>query len=598
MPRKVTASRAKKRPASRRGSLLAVAAICWASTCARAAISVTLEPSVPSPANVGTIVTWTASVSDSDPGIAWYRFRVRRVGFEFRVIKDYGLENTLDWTATDHEGSFEIEVSIRNTATGAVATARAPYVMLSNVTGNEAAVLPTSHPLVFLYSAPACDPQSRMRVEFQPDGGLMQNTPYQPCRAGLSMNFYLAGLLPETEYLVRHTVDTGSAFIEGPMHSFVSGPLLADLPDRKVVKPPPAAAPNRVLLQDVLFTNPFATDLNGNVVWYYPGTPSFLTRPEPGGYFFGIVQDPNGDPALQLLLEFDLTGMTVLQTNAARVNEQLAELGKRRINSFHHEARRLPDGKVLVLAGLEQILNNVQGSGPVDVLGDMIIVLDRSLKVVWTWDAFDHLDPARRATLDDICAPGVCPPLRLARAANDWTHAKSVQQTPDGNLLLSVRSQDWILKIDYENGEGGGEVIWRLGKDGDFRMISADPNPWFSHQHDPHFLADNKTLLLFDNGNFRRDTDANANSRGQVIQVDERNRTATLAFNQNLGQYSFALGSANILPNGDYHFDNGFLPDTSAMSMEFDPSGNLVYALQTRGPAYRSFRMRDLYSPQ
>src|SRR5205814_1014812 len=161
----------------------------------------------------------------------------------------------------------------------AVTAARTPYLMLSNVAANEPVILPTSHPLVFLYSGPPCDAQSRMRVQFQQAGGVPENTPYKPCRAGLSMNFYLAGLLPATEYLVRQTVDTGSEFLEGPMLSFVSGPLLVDLPERNVVKPPPAAAPSQMLLQDALFTNPFATDLNGNVVWYYPGIPSFLTRP-------------------------------------------------------------------------------------------------------------------------------------------------------------------------------------------------------------------------------------------------------------------------------------------------------------------------------
>ena len=41
------------------------------------------------------------------------------------------------------------------------------------------------------------------------------------------------------------------------------------------------------------------------------------------------------------------------------------------------------------------MLTGVQGKGTVDVLGDMILVLDRDLQVVWTWDAFDHLDPHR-----------------------------------------------------------------------------------------------------------------------------------------------------------------------------------------------------------
>jgi hypothetical protein len=470
--------------------------------------------------------------------------------------------------------------------------------MVSRVDGNEPVINATTHPLVFLYSAPPCDPESRMRVQFQSPDGAVQSTPYQPCAAGLSMNFYVAGMQPETEYFVFHTIDTGATFEDGAVLSLLTGSMEVDLPDREILKPPPARAPDGVILHGVLQANIFATDLNGNIIWYYPGLLSFLTRPDPGGYFFGIVQDPSGDPALQVVREFDVTGTTVRETNAARVNEQLAALGRRQINAFHHEARRLPGGKILVLGGVEQLMTDVQGPGNVDVLGEMIIVMDRDLQVVWTWDAFDHLDVTRKATLGDVCAPGVCPPLRLASTANDWLHANSVAQTPDGNLLLSCRSQDLVFKIDYQNGEGTGDVLWRLGKDGDFRFDSTDPYPWFSHQHDPEFDAgDDVTLTLLDNGNTRRDQNPQANSRGQVIRLDERARVATLVLNVDLGQFSFALGSAQKLPNGDFHFDNGFPPDVKAQSVEFDSTGKLVYGLVTSGPEYRTFRMRDLYTP-
>ena len=267
------------------------------------------------------------------------------------------------------------------------------------------------------------------------------------------------------------------------------------------------------------------------------------------------------------------------------------------ITAFHHEARRLADGTILVLGAVEQVLSDVQGPGPVDILGDMIIVLDPNLQLVWAWDAFDHLDVARMATLNDMCLPGDCPSLFLSTTANDWLHGNCVQQTPDGDLLYSSRSQDWVIKIDYQNGAGTGGVVWKLGQGGDFTIDSSDPNPWFSHQHDPQVLPDGKTIMLFDNGNGRNVADPNANSRGQMIRLDEQSRTATLVLNADLGQYSFALGAAQKLPNGDFHFDIGYLPDGTSYSVEVDPSGNTVYALHVAAPMYRSFRMRDLYTP-
>ena len=84
----------------------------------------------------------------------------------------------------------------------------------------------------------------------------------------------------------------------------------------------------------------------------------------------------------------------------------MTALGKRSITGFHHEARTLPDGNIAVLAAVEQILTDVQGPGPVDVLGDMIVVLDKNLNVVWTWDTFDYLDaPVARISGKDVPMP-------------------------------------------------------------------------------------------------------------------------------------------------------------------------------------------------
>jgi hypothetical protein len=88
-----------------------------------------------------------------------------------------------------------------------------------------------------------------------------------------------------------------------------------------------------------------------------------------------------------------------------------------------------------------------------------------------------------------------------------------------------------------------------------------------------------------------------------VLQIDESNRTARLSVNTDLGAYSYALGAAQRLPNGHFFFGNGWIrggPDGSenlAQSIELDSNGNIVYNLQVATPLYRSFRMRDLYTP-
>jgi len=550
---------------------------------------------------MGTVVTWQATVSGASSGTMWYRFRSRRSGTAYQIIRDYGPNTTLDWTPADHDGFYEVEVSVINKSNGETASASKVYQMTSLITDGTPVISPTNHPLVYMYSAPPCATGGRMRVQFADSTGQVQTTSFKPCRRGLSMNFYLAGMGQGTTYYVRQVIDTGSEIILGPSLSFMMPGLQQDFAAYTVVQPLTVGTRREILLQSTLSQPSVATDLDGNVLWFYTGNISTLTRPEPGGTFFGIGETATADPSHQFVRQFDLLGLTVAETNAGCVSEQLVAMGKRPITSFHHEARLMPGGRILVLASTEQILTDVQGKGPVDVLGDMILVLDSDLKVEWAWDAFDHLDPHRVATLGETCGHvgGGCPPFYQADLANDWLHGNAVQLTPDGNLLYSARHQDWVIKINYDGGEGTGKILWKLGKDGDFLMNSTDPNPWFSHQHDPNIEgADSTRLALFDNGNVRVAADATAHSRGQVLQIDEQKLTVSHLLNADLGTYSYALGSAKRLPSGDYHFLLGWLPNKIAsQSVQVDPSGKIVYTIEAAATEYRSFRMRNLYNP-
>jgi arylsulfate sulfotransferase len=568
-------------------------------------MTVTLTPSLTSPSPVGTVVTWTAAAQGPPPGTLWYRFRAGRAGGELRVVRDYGPLAALDWTAIDDEGAYQVEVSVRSLASGESAATTADYQLTSRVVDGQPVISTTANPLVFLYSAPACAAGSQITVRFSAVGVREQSTSAKPCLEGSSTSFYIAGLRPATQYTVRHTVVGGVKVVEGPRLTLAT-PEVAPVAAYDVVTQPPYPLPDGVLLQSPLFQPPLATDLRGNLLWVYSGPISgatmLLTRPEPGGLFWGILQDATQDSSRQVLRQVDLAGTTIRETNAARVSEQLAALGKHAITAFHHEARTLPDGSILTLGLTEQLLTDVQGPGAVNVLADTILVLDKNLQVMWAWEAMQHFDPRRAAPLGEICTtnPG-CPPFYLTPKANDWLHGNSLQLTAQGDILYSVRHQDWLVKIDYNYGQGTGEILWRLGKDGDFRISSTDPSPWFSHQHDAQFESGGTTTLqLFDNGNTRRASDAAANSRGQVLVLDEAHRTATLALSVDLGAYSNALGSAQRLPNGDLHFDVGILPDgtsNTSRAVEVNSTSRIVYAMQANAPVYRSFRMADLYTP-
>jgi arylsulfate sulfotransferase len=572
-------------------------------------MTVAVSASVSSPAPVATPVTFSAVVSGEPTNNNWYRFSVREGSGSYQIIRDYGPVSTLMWTASDHEGTYEIEVAATNLNTGEMASGSATFQFDPIATGGPV-ISPTANSLIFLYSALPCAAGRRIHVEFTSPDGIRQATPFKDCTPSHTMNFYLAGLRANTTYTAQHAFDSDAehAFVtragsaKGPELTFTTGSVPPNLYSDTILIPSPAGASNPYLLGSLFGGSPVANDLAGNVVWYGPNLPTWLlTNPEPGGVFWGLVLVWPADPAQELIRKIDLTGMTLLETNAARVNEQLAYLGKRQITAFHHEARTLSDGNVAVLGEVEQILTNVQGPGPVDVIGDMVIVLDQNLSVVWTWDTFDNLDVTRQAVLGETCVTeGGCPPYALAANANDWTHGNAVTETADGNLLYSTRNQDWVIKISYDHGSGDGHIIWKMGVDGDFQINSGDPYPWFSHQHDPNFELSNPSMLLvFDDGNTRVAVEGGGNSRGQALQVDEQNMVVTPLLNADLGYYTLAMGSAQLLLDGNYHFELGFVLENNtyeSYSLEVAPSGQITYNAHQNTILYRTFRMASMYS--
>jgi hypothetical protein len=583
-----------------------IAAVCVGERTAEARLTVTLTPLNPPGYPVGATLFFRASAEGTDPHV--YRFRVGPSGSSLRVVRDFAPRTHLDWTPLD-DGPLDVEVTARNLVTGDAASATTTYQVSSRITAGVPVVAPTLHPLVALYSAPPCTAGS-IRVRFAPQGGgREQFTPFKPCIAGRSVNFHVAGLYGDTAYDMRsELVNAGTTF--GPALTYRTPVVTTPMPLTVVVDPleDPANASQETVLHSMIMstaqrTFPMATDSAGRVLWYYDKTMypwqtgANLLRPLPGGNMLFAMNDYGLQ--WQLLREIDVAGNSVRETTVPRINEQLAALGHDPITAVHHDALPLPNGRLLVLASVERILTDVQGPGPVDVLGDMLLELDDDWQVTWVWNAFDHLDASRRALLNETCTgpSDGCRPLNLATQANDWLHSNSITYSPaDGNALLSVRHQDWIIKIDYRDGGGTGAVLWRLGKDGDF-TLAGHPNGWFSHQHDVNFV-DGNALLLYDNGNVRcAPMPALCQSRGQIIEFDEANRTAFLRMNTGLGHYAALMGSAQRMANGNFHFGSGWVyPGPHSEALEFTPQGTRVFSLAVP-VAYRSYRMRDMYTP-
>ncbi len=314
------------------------------------------------------------------------------------------------------------------------------------------------------------------------------------------------------------------------------------------------------------------------------------------------------------LREYDMAGNVIRQTSWVILNDEINALraGQHnsmvKLDSITHEGLRLPNGYTALLVTDEEVKD--QGSGPVDVLGDAVVVLDTNWQVAWAWDAFDLLDIKRQAViLPFTCAPSNpgCPEQfhnvqsnwQIYTQANDWTHANSIYYDPtDGNLIVSFRNQSLVVKIVYENGGGNGHIIWRFGYGGDFSLPPGAPvSDWQSGQHDVEIQA-NGLLTLFDNNNpSAANHQPGGDAHGQVWSLDTTHMVATPVMNVDLGVVSPAVGSAVLLSNGNYQWQAGFIGGNTAQTFEYTPSGTLVYREQSDGLTYRAFRLRDLYTP-
>ena len=308
-------------------------------------------------------------------------------GHRLQVRRNFFSVNTFPWTPTDQEGTYTIKVAAKS-STGASASTEASYTVTSRITGTTPVVSATTHPLVALYSIPPCPAGHTARVRFKTASETVwAATSYKTCTGNTSVNFYVAGMRASTTYTLQQDVFNGPFDTMGPMMTFTtgavpSGVVLATTSIAKAASSPNATA-YPVILTGPLGPPPSATDAQGNLIWYLSsfgvGNAGYLTRPVVGGTFLGVYDDDAGIVGdRRLVRESDLAGNVVRETNVFAISSQLVASGTDPITSIHHEAFRFPNGDTGIIGSVEKVAD--QGAGPVDVLGDMAIVLDSNLR--------------------------------------------------------------------------------------------------------------------------------------------------------------------------------------------------------------------------
>jgi hypothetical protein len=105
-------------------------------------------------------------------------------------------------------------------------------------------------------------------------------------------------------------------------------------------------------------------------------------------------------------------------------------------------------------------------------------------------------------------------------------------------------------------------------------------------------------MTLFDDNNPSTLTQQpGGDSRGQAWTVDTGTMIATPIQNVSLGVVSLAVGTAQLLSNGNYVWQAGFINGGQSQTFEYTPSDSLVFHEFSDNLTYRAFRVQDLYTP-
>ena len=288
--------------------------------------------------------------------------------------------------------------------------------------------------------------------------------------------------------------------------------------------------PGPVSLKGSQQFGPLIVDRAGAPVWFRPLAPGrqvtnfarWLYRGEPVLVWWEGKIQPTGYGQ----------GEVVVVDRAYREIARVRAAGGRSIDL--HALTVTPQGTALFSCYPEIVpadLSSIGGPRNGRVRESIIQEIDiASGRLVFEWRSLQHI--AVRDSHQPLAEP------------YDYLHVNSIQQLPDGNLLISGRHTWALYKVD----RGTGSVIWTLGgKRSQFRM---GQDTEFSWQHDARQLSD-RVLTLFDNG-----TDGpiktERQSRGMVLDVDESRREVTLrqAYTSRHPLVAGAMGSLQTLASG------------------------------------------------
>jgi hypothetical protein len=238
-----------------------------------------------------------------------------------------------------------------------------------------------------------------------------------------------------------------------------------------------------------------------------------------------------------------------------------------------HDFTLTPQGTALAAvwtAPVHANLTSIGGPANGTVYDWIIQEIDAATnKVVWEWHALGHV-PISASYRKYI--PG---------QPYDYFHLNSIQQLPDGRILISARHTWAVYAIDKKT----GKIAWELGgKHSSFRMGTGTRFFWQHHAT----LHSGGRLTVFDDGAGPREE---SHSRALLIHISTSTHQAMLihAYTHTPPVLTGAEGSAQLLRNHNMFVGWGSSPYFS----EYTPSGTQIFSDGFQSPVrtYRAYRL-------
>ena len=307
-----------------------------------------------------------------------------------------------------------------------------------------------------------------------------------------------------------------------------------------------------------------ALDAKGDVRWYYISQRRVAgIKPSPDGTLLFTTED-------QRVVKIDMLGNIIRQwyPEKRRLGPAAGATEITGLQTLHHEPSITPWGTYISMSAHGREILDYPSSvtdpqaprKPTMVMGDKIVEFNADGKVVWEWDAFDHLDPylLHYHTFQPYWA------VRGYPGYADWTHGNGITFDAERDLVIaSFKHLDALVAIDRKT----KDIRWIFGDPKGWpekyqsrilKPIGLTRYPW--SQHHPH-VTPQGTIVYYDNGMFQaRPFDGReivpfhrSYSRAVEIKVDPKAMTVTELWTSEKEQKTdscvhWAMGDAQRMP--------------------------------------------------